>query len=96
MSMIDKDLKDYLDVKFDALEDKIDGTKDDIKRHSDEIRQLYDMDRDGKERLRTVESSITAHIETHKESKDDKHFNIGQWVVIGICILTILSDKISF
>jgi hypothetical protein len=95
MSMIDQDLKDYLEVKFNSIEDKIDGTKDDIKRHSDEIRQLYDMDRDGKERIRTLESFREDHTRQHAEKTNGKRFNLEMWVLIGLFAIDKIGSWIS-
>jgi hypothetical protein len=94
MAMIDPDLKEYLDVKFKALEDKLESSKDDIKRHSDEIRQLYDMDRDGKDRIRRVESFVEDHQKMHEKDTGGKRFSIEMWVIIGIFLVSTFFDKL--
>ena len=94
MAMIDLDLKEYLDVKFKALEEKLESSKDDIKRHSDEIRQLYDMDRDGKERLRTLESFKEEHQKQHDNATGGKRFSIEMWIVVAVCLVTVFADKL--
>lgn len=89
--MIDQDLKAYLDVKFESLEDKVDGTKEDIKRHSAEILQLYDMDRDKSGRLERLETFRENHEEFHKESKSGKRFSTEMIILVAIFAI----DKIG-
>lgn len=82
-------ISEKLDIITKNQQKNIDRNTDDIKTVSDRL-TLNDT------KTQTVETKLDNHIENHKDFKDSKQFNIGQWVVVGLCILTILSDKISF
>lgn len=94
MGMIDSDLKDYLKVQFDAIIAKIDdlkgSTEKEIERHRKDLDDLYDKDRDSKERIRDLESFRTNHIDLHDDKKDNKKFSIEMWVVIGIFLVSTI------
>ena len=91
MGMIDSDLKEYLKVQFDAIIAKIDdlkgSTEKEIERHRKDLDDLYEKDRDAKERIRDLESFRNNHMTFHDDKKDNKKFSIEMWVVIGIFLL---------
>ncbi len=89
--MMDQDLKAYLDVKFESLEDKVDGSKEDIKKHSQDISQLYDMDRDKAGRIDRIETYRENHEEFHKDSKSGRRFSLEMMILIGL----FAADKIG-
>lgn len=100
MEMDNNDLERLINNWLKPISDKLDyvtqSQQKDIDRHREDLDDLYTKDRETKERLTETETTVKTHLDNHKDIKDSKQFNIGQWVVIGLCILTILSDKISF
>ena len=82
-------ISEKLDLVTNNQQKNIDRNAGDIKAVSDRL-ILNDT------KTQTVDTRLDNHIENHKVTKDSKQFNVGQWVVIGLCILTILSDNISF
>ena len=97
LALIDPDLKEFLLSEFKHLSEKMDNIigpiKEDIVRHRGDIDDLYNKDRETKERLQKTETNLENHLESHKEKKNDNQFNVGQALVIVALIATILADK---
>lgn len=91
---MDDILKEFLNAKFEAISDKLDSTVSpiikDIENHRGDIDDLYDKDRDTKQRLTVVEVKIEDHFKISNERKDNKRFSFEMWIVVGV----FLADKI--
>lgn len=93
LALIDPDLKDYLEPSFEALRGLItslsgkmdillSSIKEDVDRHREDLDDLYNKDRESKERIQKLESNLENHVDNHKEQKSDKNNNTG--VIIGV------------
>ena len=90
--MIDQDLKEFLNAKFDAIIQKIDGTKEDIERHTREIQKLETISSETTKQLINLEAFRENHVKDHDNTKSTKNFNIGIWVLVIIFIAGQIID----
>jgi len=92
MAMLDQDLKEFLNAKFDSIIEKIDGTKEDIERHTKEIQKLDESSTEMTKQLIKLEAFQETHTQDHDNSKTSKNFNIGVWVLIIIFVAGQIID----
>lgn len=103
--MIDDATKEYFDLKFEALAEKIESGNNahqkeiahnagNIERLREDVSELYDKDRDSKDRIRGLESKFEYHEKQAESNTSGKRFNIEMWVIIGIFLLGTIKDFI--
>lgn len=106
MAMIDPDLKEYLTVQFKSLSDKIENMRDmfgkDLDRHRGDIDDLYNKDRESKEKIRDNKEiannaieKIEAHLEEHNKNDGKKKFSVEIFVAISVAFIGTLISIIS-
>lgn len=79
MSMINEELREYLDLKFgDVITE--------IKQHSKDIPVI-------ERKVEALETFKTAHEKFHDKADSKNQFTIGQIIVVVAFIATILADK---
>lgn len=82
MTVIDEQLKEYLDIKFSNVIDEIKvTTKENSCNISANGRQI--------DRILTY---IDSHQKYHDTKVNTNQFNISQWVAVGLVIAAIMAD----
>lgn len=79
--------------RIESIDQKLDLVIDPIREDMGEVKVKVE---DHSKRIGTLEAFKEGHQEAHKakdKNSDNRQFSISQWVVIGICILTILVEK---
>ncbi len=83
MTVIDEQLKEYLDLKFSAVIEEIKvTTKENTANISANERQID-----------KILSYISEHQRVHETKENKNQWNISQWVAVILVIAAIMSDK---